>query len=345
MVYLVSQLTKFYEEKNVLDIPRLVIEPGNIYALLGTNGAGKTTLLNILGFLESPTSGSIHYRSQPVRNIESELQRLRKEVILVDQHPILFTTTVYKNLEFGLRIRGIGKNKRARIIDEMLDLVGMQQFSKARAQHLSGGETQRVAIARSLALEPRVFLCDEPTASVDIENQNIIINIIKQINENKKITVLFTTHDRSLAAGLADHTVVLDRGRLVASVYENVFSGILGQDNSGNLCCAINNKISLQIHQKYHNTGRRVRVVIDPGKINLMDSNHKTCELDLIRGRVIQLLAEKSKVRLVVDAGINIALLISQTTYERNRPLVGELVDICIPCDAIQILKSTAMKH
>ena len=109
MVYLVSQLTKVYGERTVLDIPRLALEPGNIYALLGTNGAGKTTLLNILGFLEAPTTGFIHFRSQPVRYTETELQHLRKEVIIVDQHPILFTTTVYKNLEFGLRIRGFGK--------------------------------------------------------------------------------------------------------------------------------------------------------------------------------------------------------------------------------------------
>ena len=343
MVYLVSQLTKVYGEKNVLDIPRLVIEPGNIYALLGTNGAGKTTLLNILGFLEAPTSGSVHYRSQSVRYTESELQRLRKEVIMVDQHPILFTTSVYKNLEFGLRIRGIGKNRRTRIIDEMLDLVGMQQFSKARAQHLSGGETQRVAIARSLALEPRVFLCDEPTASVDIENQNIIINIIKQINEIKKISVLFTTHDRSLAAGLAHQTLVLDHGRLVASVYENVFSGTLGQDHSGNLCCAIHDEISLQIQQKNLDTGSgRVRVVIDPEKIILMGFNDEACEFNPIRGRVIQVMAENSKIKLVVDAGIKIGLLIPRKSYEQTRPLVGELVSICIPCDAIQILKSAA---
>ena len=222
----------------------------------------------------------------------------------------------------------------------------MQQFSKARAPHLSGGETQRVAIARSLALEPRVFLCDEPTASVDIENQNIIINIIKQINETKKITVLFTTHDRSLAAGLAHETLVLDHGRLVASVYENVFSGTLGPDHSGNICCAIHDKISLQIQQKTLDTGSgRVRIVIDPEKINLMESDDKACELISFRGRVIQVMAENSKVRLVVDAGINISLLIPQKKYEQTRPLVGELVGVCIPSDAIQILKSTAMNH
>jgi tungstate transport system ATP-binding protein len=224
----------------------------------------------------------------------------------------------------------------------MLDLVGMQHFSKARAQHLSGGETQRVAIARALALEPRVFLCDEPTASVDSENQNIIINIIKQINESKKIAVLFTTHDRSQAAGLAHHTLVLDHGRLVANVYENVFTGILRHDSSGKLCCAIHDKISLPILQKNLYIGSsRVRVVIDPEKINLTDFDDKACELNPIGGRVIQVMAENSKIRLVVDAGINIALLIPQKKYEQSRPLVGELVALCIPSEAIQILKST----
>jgi len=342
-VYTITRLTKLFGSRTVLDIPSLTIEDGRIYALLGPNGAGKTTLLNILGFLDAPTNGQVHYHSTPVRFAEDQLQVLRKEVVMVDQHPILFSTTVFKNLEFGLKIRKIAKKERERIIEETLDLVGMRSFIRAQAHRLSGGETQRVAIARALALEPRVFLCDEPTASVDIENQNIITNIIKQINESKKITVLFTTHDRSQAAGLAHHTLVLDHGRPVASVYENLFTGALGHDSSGNLHCAIHDKISLQIPQKNINTAiRRVRVVIDPEKINLMDIDDKACELNPIRGRVIQVMAENSKIRLVVDAGINIALLIPQKKYEQTRPLVGELVGVCIPSEAIQIFKSTA---
>ena len=338
MEYLVSQLTRLYGDRTVLEIPRLEIESERIYALLGPNGAGKTTLLNILGFLEAPSTGHIHYRSQPVRFIESELQRLRKEVIMVDQHPILFTTTVYKNLEFGLKIRGIAKKKRDRIIDETLDLVRMRSFSKARAQHLSGGETQRVAIARALALAPRVFLCDEPTASVDIENQNIIINILKQINESKKITVLFTTHDRRQAAKLTQHTLVLDQGRPVASIYENVFSGVLEHDGSETFRCVIQEKISLQISKSHLNVGKkRVRVVIDPRKIDLVDAGDNRCELNGIRGRVTQMMAENSKIRVVIDAGINIVLLISPKEYEQIRPRIGELAGVCIPSEAIQI--------
>lgn len=214
MIYNISQLTKIYGARTVLDIPWLKIEQGWIYALLGANGAGKTTLLNILGFLEIPTNGNIIFRSNKVQFTESSLHPLRKTVVIVDQHPILFTTTVYKNLEFGLKIRNIPKNERELIIKESLELVGMRHLASAPAHRLSGGETQRVAIARALAVNPEVLLCDEPTSSVDADNQVAIINILRQINELKKITILFTTHDRLQVSSLAHHTLVLKDGRL-----------------------------------------------------------------------------------------------------------------------------------
>ena len=113
-LFSLADVTRGYDRRTVLDIPKLDIEENRIHALLGPNGAGKTTLLNILGFLEPPTTGEIHFRSKPVRFIEAELQQLRRSAVLVDQHPILFSTTVYKNLEFGLKIRGIAPGGRSR---------------------------------------------------------------------------------------------------------------------------------------------------------------------------------------------------------------------------------------
>ena len=168
-----------------MDIPFLELEKSRIYALLGPNGAGKTTLLNILAFLDPPTSGKIRYGSQSVQHQVTNLQALRKSVVMVDQHPILFTTSVYRNLEFGLKIRGLSAKERDRIIAESLDLVGMRDFSGAPAHRLSGGETQRVALARALALCPDVFLCDEPTSGVDVENRQIVVNILRTINAEK----------------------------------------------------------------------------------------------------------------------------------------------------------------
>ena len=338
MLYVATNLTKVYGDRTVLEISKLEIESGLIHVLLGPNGSGKTTLLNILGFLDTPSSGQIHYRSQSVRFAEADLHRLRREVIMVDQHPILFTTTVFKNLEFGLKIRGVGKIERERIIDETLELVGMRHFVKAQAQHLSGGETQRVAIARALALTPKVFLCDEPTASVDIENQNIIIEILQQINETKNITVLFTTHDRAQAVGLAHRTLVLDHGRLVSAVYENVFSGQVESDVSGKLNCTIQNKISLKISQEYSNIPKgKARVIIDPEKIDVGNVGDKGPQSKSIRGRVVQVMAENSKVRVVVDAGIPLSMSISKNKYRQIHPLVGDFVSIHIPPEAVQV--------
>ena len=143
MLFEIKDLKKAYGERTVLDIPDLHFEEGIIYALLGPNGSGKTTLLEILSLLMPPTAGRIRYRNKEVDFTGNNLAALRREIVMVQQNPVLFTTTVYKNLEFGLQIRGISKTERARIIEESLDLVGMRQFIGAEAHRLSGGETQR----------------------------------------------------------------------------------------------------------------------------------------------------------------------------------------------------------
>ncbi|MBU4185318.1 MAG: ATP-binding cassette domain-containing protein [Proteobacteria bacterium] len=225
MLYALSKITRKYGSRTVLDIPLMEIEKGAIYALLGPNGAGKTTLLNILGFLEVPTTGDILYSSKPVNFSESSLQNLRKEVVMIDQHPILFTSTVYKNVEFGLKIRRVPQKKRGIIIEETLDLVGMRDFEQAQAHRLSGGETQRVALARALVVSPEVLLCDEPTSNLDVENQAAIINTLKQINEQRKITIMFTTHYMYQVSSLAHHTFFLDHGKLTTAQAEPFCQG------------------------------------------------------------------------------------------------------------------------
>ena len=339
MIYTVSDLVKKYGSRTVLDIPDLSIEGEQIYALLGANGAGKTTLLNILGLLEAPTSGRIQYRGRPVGFAESELQPLRKEVVLVNQHPILFSTTVFKNLEFGLKIRKTDKKERLRIIDESLDLVGMREFSNEPARHLSGGETQRVAIARALALSPRVFLCDEPTSSVDVENQNTIISILQRINEAKNISVVFTTHDRSQAARLAHHTIVLNQGRLVPTLYENIFRGVLQTDPSGQPQCILQDKVHLSIGGHQHiEKARAVSVFIDPEKIAGRKPLEGPAAANDLQGRVVQIIEENGKVRIVVDADVWIALLISKKRYQQIGFMVGETIGLNIPPEAVNII-------
>jgi tungstate transport system ATP-binding protein len=339
MLYVLSQLTKVYGKRIVLDIPALEIERERIYALLGPNGAGKTTLLSILGFLEPPTSGSIQYGAIPVRYFEPELQPLRKEVVVVDQHPILFTTTVYKNLEFGLKVRGTGKNQRQEIIEEALDLVGMRYFAQAPAHRLSGGETQRIALARALAVSPAVLLCDEPTSSVDVENQHAIIRILKQINEIKKITVVFTTHDRSQAVSLAKQILVLDHGKIVPTHYENIFTGKLTANSQGHFQCNIQDKIYLSVRaDQAGDRSGNVRVFIDPEKIDFVRIGERDFDVNGIQGKVAQVSEENGKIRVVVDTGVWITLIMPHHRYKATRPLIGDNLELFPAAESIHLL-------
>jgi tungstate transport system ATP-binding protein len=333
--YSLSQVTKVYGEKTVLDIESLKIEKGAIYALLGPNGAGKTTLLKILGFLDYPTAGNIYFQSTPVTFSQGFLQPLRRKVVMVNQRPILFTTTVYKNLEFGLKIRKIPKKKRDRIIAESLDLVGMNHMIHAQAHTLSGGETQRVALARAVALSPGVILCDEPTSSVDLENQVTIINLLRQINKEKKITLVFTSHDKLQAASLAHHTLFLDQGRLAAAAYENLFTGVLTAKESGLSLCVIQNSLTLSISSD--KTGK-VRLLIDPEKIYIIQDKEAGNGENHFKGTVTQVAQEKGKIRMVVKSGVYITLLLSLEKYSEVRPMVGETVHIAIAPDAVKII-------
>ncbi len=134
----------------------------------------------------------------------------------------MFTGSVWKNVEFGLQVRKVPSKARRRRIEKALELVGMEGFADYDARGLSGGETKRVALARALVLEPEVLLCDEPTANVDNENQEIIINIIERINKERKGSIIFSTHYLSQAQRLADHTLLLQNGTLSNIVNYNV---------------------------------------------------------------------------------------------------------------------------
>ncbi|MBF0547208.1 MAG: ATP-binding cassette domain-containing protein [Candidatus Riflebacteria bacterium] len=214
MLFKIENLKKIYNKNVVLNVPELLLEEGKIYGLLGANGSGKTTLLNILAFLEKPSFGKVFYRDQAVVFSESNLQPLRREVILVDQQPILFSTTVYKNVEFGLKIRKIPKPKRDQIVRESLEKVAMASFANAEGNRLSTGETQRVAIARAIACSPQVLLLDEPTASVDMENQLMIEEIIKNLHQEMKLSVILTTHDKDQISKLVSEAIFLEKGSI-----------------------------------------------------------------------------------------------------------------------------------
>lgn len=334
--YQLNKIRKTFLEKTVLEIDELTIESGYIYALLGPNGSGKTTLLNILGFLEHPSSGSLHFQNRPVSFKESCLQKLRRKVVMVNQNPILFSTSVYKNLEFGLKIRKIPKHERKSIIEESLDLVGLRHMIQEPAHKLSGGETQRIVLARAIALSPEIILCDEPTASVDHENQQILSNLLKEINSEKKITLIFTSHDTRQADSLPHYRLYLDRGKISELPYENAFSVLFSIGKGGVGHCTFKNNLKLDLTHPKHPQGEG-KIRIDPDKITLLspgDSNQP----NPIAGTVHRIDRASDKIHLVIDCGIHFSLRLPETDYQNLRPMVGENVCLNIPEEAITLL-------
>jgi tungstate transport system ATP-binding protein len=333
MLFRIRNLTKVYGRRIVLDISELDFEKGFIYALLGPNGSGKTTLLEILSFLLPPTRGSITYEDRSIELKGNNLTALRREIVMVQQHPVMFTTTVYKNLVFGLQVRGIPKLERERIIKESLDLVGMGGFLHADAHKLSGGETQRVAIARALTCAPRVMFFDEPTANVDVENQIAIERILTEINAQKQISVLFTTHNLTQASRLSRRVISLFEGRTVSSMYENIYNGTLMKEN-GEQTCLIQDRVRISL--KTVKTGP-VRLAIDPLKIKILTEEAPPDTQNILRGKAIQLTDEEDQVRVVVDIGIPINILVSKAGIKQTPVYIGDTVRIYCPPDAVQI--------
>ncbi|VEN72642.1 conserved hypothetical protein [Candidatus Desulfarcum epimagneticum] len=213
--YVVSNLARVRGGRNILDIASLEIDRGKMYAVKGPNGAGKTSLLEILAFLDAPDSGRMVYEGVRV-NFSSRplLGRLRKEASLVEQSPIMFTCSVFKNVEFGLKARKVEKSARRRAAARALEMVGMERLAHAPAHRLSGGETQRVALARAMAVMPRVLICDEPTSSVDAKNKAAIMDILRRANEKDGVTVIFATHDHDRSLAAAHHTLTLEYGKI-----------------------------------------------------------------------------------------------------------------------------------
>ena len=329
MLYTLTHARQRYHQRLVLDIDRLEIPEGGILALLGPNGAGKSTLLRLLAFLETPASGTLCFRGEPVTGSARQLLHLRRRVVLVEQHPIMFSTTVRANIEFGLKIRKVERAQRLRLVDEALEVVGLSRYREARGHELSGGETQRLALARALALRPEVLLCDEPTASVDAENQGIIGDLLQRISAEQGTTIIFTSHDRLQAVSLARQTLTLEGGRLATTSHDNAFTGMLQRSPSGHPCCVLRGRIAIALPEwPCDRQPGDLRIHIDPRTIGLRRADTHQPAGESHTGTVLLIMAEGTDIRVLVDIGVLVTVLMDQAAYRREHPHIGDTVQL-----------------
>jgi len=212
-IYQVSNLTKIYQNRCVLDIPQFEVRQGEILALIGPSGSGKSTLLRLLNFLEYPTNGKILFMDACFENGKDMPVEKRRRVTTVFQRPILLNRNVRENVAYGLRLHGHPATQAA--IDHLLEEVGLERLANQRARTLSGGEAQRVALGRAMALQPDVLLLDEPTANLDPSNVAMIEKIISRLNSQNGTTIVLVTHHIYQAKRLAHRTGFILEGKII----------------------------------------------------------------------------------------------------------------------------------
>lgn len=198
----------------------LNIEEGEFTTIAGPSGCGKSTMLNLIGCMDTPTSGEVYIENQPISKLsDKDLTRLRLEKLgfIFQSFNLIPVLTVYQNIEFPLLIHGgFSPKDRARIIGELIEEVGLKDQARQKSNELSGGQRQRVAIARALVTNPRIVLADEPTANLDSATGEKIINLMKEINKTHKTTFIFSTHDPQVMKH-ASRIVRLKDGEVVES--------------------------------------------------------------------------------------------------------------------------------
>ncbi|OZG60488.1 methionine ABC transporter ATP-binding protein [Bifidobacterium lemurum] len=195
----------------------LTVEPGEIYGIVGFSGAGKSTLVRTINLLERPTGGRVLFDGKDITDAKgAELRALRKRVGFVFQgFNLISNVTVGKNIEFALKAGGWPRDGWDARVRELLALVGLESKAESYPASLSGGQRQRVSIARALANKPEVLLCDEATSALDVETTEGILTLLRRINRELGITIVFITHQLDVAKQLFDRVAVMENGRIV----------------------------------------------------------------------------------------------------------------------------------
>ena len=232
-----KNISKKYKDKEILKNITFDINEGELVCILGPSGCGKTTLLNIIGGFVSDYSGDVLLSNENINNIPPE----KREIATGFQSYGLFThKNVIDNVSYGLKLLKIDKNTRGKRAKEMLEKVGLAGYDKKKIKELSGGEQQRVAIARSMVLNPKLLLLDEPLSNLDVHLRDVMRKEIKRIQKQFGVTMIIVTHDQEDAFKLADRVIVINEGHieqigtpeeLYKQPKSNFISSFIGENN------------------------------------------------------------------------------------------------------------------
>ena len=330
----IKNIKKIYNGRIVLDIESLNFQKRKIYAIVGPNGSGKTTLLNILNLLLKPDKGQIFFREQEIINqSDSKLLEIRRKMTLVNQDPFLFHSTVHDNIAYGLKIRSLSSAEQLIRVKHALEMVGLPDFEKRSVDQLSGGEAQRVVIARALVIEPEILFLDEPTTSIDQKYIDIVERIIKKIQKEIKTNVIFTTHDLSQAYRLSDEVISLLNGKIIKQVPENLLWGEIIEVDGSKWFNVVENIKFAVVTEKVGSA----YISIDPRDIILSYERFLSSARNSFLGKITKIIEQNHLVKLEVDIGVPLATIITRESFQDMNLNLGSNVYLTFKASAVKL--------
>lgn len=221
-----QHLAVTYAGKTALHVEHAQFQPGCLYGIVGPSGSGKSSLLRVINLLERPASGLMHFGEHSVDLTtvsQASTLSLQRTMGFVAQKPSMFQATVFDNVALGLKYRGADRATIRSRVQQALEWVELSDCANQLADTLSGGEAQRIALARAIVYEPSLLLLDEPTASLDPYNITIFERVVKQLLAKGNLTVLMVTHNLAQAKRLCDQCLLLHKGKIVEANRTELF--------------------------------------------------------------------------------------------------------------------------
>lgn len=350
----IKNLTKIYEGKKVLDDVNLYLEKGDTLGLIGPTGCGKTTLLRIIDLLEKPSSGKIFLNGVDIFNSKQEPKKIRRKIGMVFQKPIVFNGNVYDNIRYGLKVRGKIEESYEEEISKLLDSLGLTGYEKREASTLSGGETQRIALARALITEPDLLLLDEPTANLDPLSTEKIENLIAELSRKKQTTIIMATHNLLQGQKLSDQIAILNKKIFQIGNPEDVFmkpnskfvAEFVGVKNvkkgiakriEPNLTLIEIGEISIFSTSSLEG---EVYVSIRPEDITISKMEVQTSALNEFKGIIKEITDNSGIINLKIDVGEDFNIYMTRKSFLDMEITIGSQIWLQFKASAINVFES-----
>ncbi|MFW9813383.1 MAG: ABC transporter ATP-binding protein [Candidatus Thorarchaeota archaeon] len=338
-----------------LDEVNLSVDRGEMVSIIGPNGAGKTTALKVLGGLLSPSEGDLLFHDRSIT--DDNRQNLRRQSPMVFQKPVLFNTTVFKNVAYGLRVRGISESQVRRSVLETLDLVQLTDLQNRLARTLSGGEQRRASLAMAIALDTELLLVDEPTAYLDNESAEIVETTLKRLNSERSTTIVMVTHNFLQAEVLANRAAILQHGRVsksgtVREIFRSELDDLLQDEYSDNTFTGVARfngsvdqgrrllNIELENGVTIEALGRpvgKVTAFIPPQDIIVSREKILSSARNCLLGRVTRIEVRESTALIAVDVGVNLWVQITNRSQDRLNISIDDEVYVTFKASSVRV--------